>query len=73
MAIPHAFSKRYESSPSDGLVSEESCKFGEYKGRCLDEPISHTQIVDLLVQRRKRQKVMLFYLRLCRELSEKGF
>jgi triacylglycerol lipase len=73
MGIPLIFSKRFEKDVSDGLVSENSSKFGEYKGKCLDESISHTQIVDLLVKRKKRQHVFDFYLRLCRELTYMGY
>lgn len=73
MGIPLIFSKKLESSPSDGMVSEESSKFGNYRGRCLDESTSHTEIVDLLVRHEKRQRVLDFYLRLCSELSEHGF
>jgi triacylglycerol lipase len=73
MGIPLIFSRKYETSPSDGLVSEDSSKFGSYRGKCLDESISHTQIVDLLVFSKKRQRVYDFYLKLCEELSEGGF
>jgi triacylglycerol lipase len=72
MGIPLVFSKRFEHSLSDGLVSEDSSKFGEYKGKCLDESTSHTQIVDLVITRKKRQKVFDFYLELCNDLSERG-
>lgn len=73
MGIPLIFSKRFEKGSSDGLVSENSCRFGEYKGRCIDGSVSHTQIVDLLVRRKKREKVFDFYLSLCRELEKMGF
>lgn len=73
MGIPLIFSKRFEKDLSDGLVAEASSKFGEYKGKCLDESVSHTQIVDLLVKRKKRQHVFDFYLRLCRELADMGY
>ena len=66
------FSKRFEHSLSDGLVSEDSSKFGEYKGNCLDESTSHTPIVDLVITRKKRQKVFDVYLELCNDLSERG-
>lgn len=73
MGIPLIFSKLYEKDASDGMVAESSSKFGEYKGKCLDESISHTQIVDLLVRRKKRERVFNFYLGLCRELEKKVF
>lgn len=72
MGIPLIFSKRYESSASDGLVAEDSCRYGEYKGRCTDSSVSHTQIVDLLVMRKKREKIFSFYLKLCRDLRRRG-
>ena len=72
MGIPLIFSKRYEASPSDGLVAEDSCKFGEYKGKCINASVSHTQIVDLLVRKKKKEKVFDFYLGLCRELEERN-
>ena len=73
MGIPLIFSKRFEKDISDGLVSESSSRFGKYRGRCLDESISHTQIVDLLVVRKKRQHVFYFYLKLCKELAGMGY
>lgn len=73
MGIPLIFSKRFEKEASDGLVSEGSCRFGEYKGRCIDGSVSHTQIVDLLVRRKKREKVLDFYLSICRDLQNIGF
>ena len=69
----HLTIRKYETSTSDGLVSEDSSKFGSYRGKCLDESMSHTQIVDLLVFSKKRQRVYDFYLKLCEELSEGGF
>ena len=40
MSIPLIFSRRAENHPTDGLVSVESSKFGEYKGNCVDASLS---------------------------------
>ena len=73
MALPMKIHKRFEIMENDGLVSEESTKFGVYKGRCLDIPISHVQIIDLFSKKSQKEKIYSFYLKLCRELSEMGF
>ena len=73
MGIPLLFSKKFESEQSDGVVCEESAKFGEYKGYCIDDSVSHTQIVDFLTRREKREKIYTFYIDLCTELASKGY
>lgn len=73
MGIPLMFSRRFESDASDGLVSVQSSKFREYRGNCTDGSVSHTQIVDFMVGRKKREKIFEFYRSLCKELSENGF
>ena len=72
MGIPHMFSKRMEQLPSDGLVSNESAQFGEYKGS-LDGSISHSEIVDFMASKRKKERIYAFYSRLCEDLYEMGF
>ena len=57
---------------NDGMVSEKSSIFGTYKGECLDESVSHTQIVDFLAKRKNRHKIFEFYIKLCKELEEAG-
>lgn len=73
MGIPLIFSKHYEKDDSDGLVSKESSKFGEYRGDCLNESISHSEIVSFSLSKKKRKRIYSFYLSLCEELSNKGF
>ena len=73
MAIPMKIFTKAGESESDGLVSENSSKFGIYKGECLDESVSHTQIVDFFSKRKNRHKIFEFYIGLCKELEEAGY
>lgn len=73
MGIPLMFSHYWKHKPSDGLVSADSSRFGTYRGTCVDASVSHTEIVDFLAKKRKREKIFAFYTTLCRELEEKGF
>ena len=73
MGIPLLFSRRFEGIASDGLVSVESSKFREYKGNCVDGSVSHTQIVDFMVGRKRKEKIFEFYRELCENLSKNGF
>lgn len=73
MGIPLIFSKYYEKDISDGVVSTESSKFENYRGEAINDSISHTEIVDFLVRKEKREKVHAFYIKLCEELSEMGY
>ena len=73
MGIPLYFSKHAEAKPSDGLVSAESAMFGEYKGDCIDSSVSHSEIVDFMVRKSKKDRIYSFYLQLCEELAQKGF
>ena len=73
MGIPLMFSKRYENGATDGIVSEESSKFGSYRGECTSGSVSHSEIVDFMVKKSKKEKIYAFYIQLCRELAEKGF
>ena len=58
---------------SDGLVSVESSKWAEYKGNCIDEPVSHSQLVDFMVGKEKREKIHAFYISICEDLTQRGF
>ena len=71
MGIPLYFSRRFEDSPSDGLVSVESAKFGEYQGICTDASVSHSEIVDFMAGKKKREKIYAFYLTLCEDLAKR--
>ncbi|MDE6504499.1 MAG: hypothetical protein K2L42_01360 [Clostridia bacterium] len=73
MSVPFMITKRLESAKSDGLVSEESSKFGEYKGAAADGSISHSEIVDFMVKKKKRSRIYGFYIRLCSDLADRGF
>lgn len=73
MSIPLMFSKKFDACPTDGLVSTESAKFGNYRGDCIDGPLSHTEIIDFMAKKKKREKIYAFYTALCAELAEKGF
>ena len=73
MSIPLRFSRRYENDDSDGMVSVHSAKFGEYRGHCTDGSVSHSEIVDFMVKKSKKEKIYLFYLTLCEELGERGY
>lgn len=73
MALPMKIHHHFEILNNDGLVEEESAQFGCYRGRCLDIPVSHMQIVDLMSKKEQKEKIYSFYIKLCKELSEMGF
>lgn len=73
MAVPMLIYRKTDGAENDGVVSLESAAFGNYRGECLDEAVSHTQIVDFLAKRKHRRRILGFYLDLCRELSEMGY
>lgn len=71
MALPMKIYKHWTGLENDGMVSTESSKFGEYRGDCLGESISHLQIVDLLAKPGTRTDIYDFYESICKELAEK--
>lgn len=73
MGIPLMFSKHFEKDDTDGMVSKNSSKFGEYKGDCINDSISHSEIVDFMVKKKKKQKIYAFYKQICEDLVKKGF
>ncbi len=73
MALPMKISRHFEIIDNDGLVSESSSKFGNYRGKCLDIPISHVQIIDLFSKKSQKEKIYSFYIKICDELSEMGY
>ena len=73
MALPMKISKYFEVMDNDGMVSENSSKFGNYRGRCLDIPVSHCQIIDLFSKKSQKEKIYAFYTKICEELSEMGY
>ena len=73
MAVPMMICHQSNETENDGVVSAESAKFEHYRGDCLDESISHTQIVDILARRKSRKRILTFYVGLCEELAEMGY
>lgn len=73
MFVPLLFARRWGEGPTDGLVSVESSKYAEYRGDCLDESLSHSEMVGYSLKKKKRIKVYNFYLDMCKELAELGF
>ncbi len=73
MALPMKIHHRFEVLNNDGLVSEHSAQFGHYRGKCLDIPVSHVQIVDFFTKKSQREQIYAFYKKVCLELSEMGF
>ena len=73
MGIPLYFSRLFDGQPSDGLVSLSSSQFGEYRGSCTDGSVSHSEIVDFMVKKKKKEKIYGFYLSLCEDLRDRGY
>ena len=73
MGIPLIFSRKYEHDKSDGMVSNNSSKFGIYKGDCLEESVSHSEIIGYSLSKKKRKRIEEFYIRLCKDIMELGF
>ena len=73
MTVPLIFSRFLEKDRvSDGLVPQDSAIFGNYRGDCIDDSVSHTEIVDFMVRDKKRDKIFAFYSALCEELVNAG-
>lgn len=73
MGLPMKLQHHYEVTDNDGMVSEESAQFGCYKGKCLDIPVSHVQIIDMFSKKSQKEQIYAFYKKVCSELSEMGF
>ena len=73
LSLSYAISTHKEKDFSDGMVCNKSARFAEYMGDCLEESISHNEIVCYLTRPSKKKKVAEFYLKLCNNLAEKGF
>ena len=74
MGIPLAFSRYFEKgAPTDGMVSAESSQYAIYRGDCLDGSVSHSEIVDFMVKKSKKEKIYAFYLELCADLAQRGY
>lgn len=73
MGIPYFFSKRLEKKDTDGLVSTDSSKFENYQGNCVEGSVSHSEIAGFMMKRKKKERIIGFYLKLLNELAEMGF
>ena len=73
MAVPMVIYNKTNGEENDGMVSESSAKFENYRGECLDESVSHTQIVDFFAKRKHRRRILDFYVKLCSELADMGY
>lgn len=73
MSIPLMFSRRVYKGETDGLVPTESAVFGNYRGDCMEEPVSHSQIAGFMMPKKKREKIYAFYSSVCEELAEMNF
>ncbi len=73
MALPMKLYRHFENTENDGLVSESSARFENYKGRCLDIPVSHVQIIDIFAKKSQKEQIYAFYRKVCDELCEMGF
>jgi hypothetical protein len=73
MGLPMKFQHHFEVMDNDGMVSEESARFGVYRGRALDIPVSHIQIIDLFSKKDQKEKIYCFYKKICSELAEMGY
>ena len=73
LAVSFLISTRDTKDFSDGMVSKSSAQYINYRGDCMDESISHNEIICYLTRRRKKRKVVEFYLSLCEELAKYGY
>ena len=73
MSVPLYFARRWGETETDGLVERESAKYAEYRGDCIEESLSHTELIGLSIKKKKRLKVYAFYLTLCDDLAKRGF
>ena len=73
MGLPMKLQHHFEVTDNDGMVSEESAQFACYRGRCLDIPVSHVQIIDRFSKKEQKDKIYAFYKKVCAELSEMGY
>lgn len=73
MALPMNIQTRALAPENDGLVAEESTRFGVYRGSCLDTPVSHVQIIDFCAKKRQKPRIYSFYKQVCSDLERMGF
>lgn len=71
--IPLVFFRHFDkNSVCDGVVPEDSCKFGEYKGPVIDDSISHSAVTDFMANKKQREKLYVFYTTICEDLAKRG-
>ena len=74
MGVPFVFFHYFtKDKTNDGLVSDESAAFGEYKGDAFNENVSHSQITGWFVGKKKKEKVYALYSTICEDLAKRGF
>ena len=72
MSIPHIISHYYSVGETDGMVTAESSKLAFYRGDCVEGSVSHSEIVDFMTKKGKKEKIYAFYSELCLELANLG-
>lgn len=72
MKIPHKISKYCENDKTDGVVSVESSKWGEYQGSITGD-FDHIKMVAAYGSKKELDEVKAFYLEIVKGLIEKGF
>ena len=73
MGLPMKLQHHFEIHDNDGVVAEHSARFGRYRGKCLDIPVSHVQIIDLFSKKEQKEQIYSFYKEVCSDLSKMGF
>lgn len=71
MLIPHKYSTYSEKDKTDGVVSVESSKWGDYKGDLGN--FDHGEMVGVYGNKKTLEEVSNFYLKVVSKLKEKGF
>ena len=73
MHFAYKIFNHYDKVDNDGLVSKESSQFANFKGDCIEDSLSHGQLVDITFNKTKKQLVYDFWLNLCKDLTDKGY
>lgn len=72
MYLPHKFSVYCEQSATDGIISVESGKWGDYQGN-IDENFDHLEMVGFWGNRKKLNSVCQFYFTIVKRLATLGY
>ena len=74
MGIPFIFFHHLEKDKeNDGVVSAESAQFCQYKGNPFNESVSHSEIIDFMVTKKKKDKIYAFWNMIVEDLAARGF